>query len=127
MGVPDRILLKPGPLNEDEWKVMRQHPKLAYGWLAPITYLKQSLEIPHCHHEKWDGSGYPRGLKGEEIPPAARIFAIVDVWDALTSNRPYRKAWGKNKTIEFLREQSGKYFDPDVVSAFLQNVETIVE
>jgi len=127
MGVPDHILLKPGPLTENEWKIMRTHPKLAYDWLAPITYLQQALEIPYCHHEKWDGTGYPRGLKGEDIPFSARIFAVVDVWDALTSNRPYRAGWDKEKTLEYIREQSGKHFDPQVADTFLQNIDSILE
>jgi HD-GYP domain-containing protein (c-di-GMP phosphodiesterase class II) len=93
MGIPDSILLKPGPLTEDEWVTMRQHPIYAYNLLSNIPYLKKALEIPYCHHEKWDGSGYPRKLKGLEIPVSARIFAVVDVWDALSSNRPYRPAW----------------------------------
>ena len=91
MAIPDEILQKPGPLNEVEWEKMRQHPQYAYDMLSPITYLRPALDIPFCHHERWDGSGYPRGLKGEEIPLAARLFSIVDVWDALCSDRPYRK------------------------------------
>jgi HD-GYP domain-containing protein (c-di-GMP phosphodiesterase class II) len=127
MGVPDHILLKPSSLTDDEWKVMRQHPELAYNWLAPITYLRQALEIPYCHHEKWDGTGYPRGLKGEGIPISARIFAVVDVWDALTSDRPYRAGWSREKTIEYIREQSGKHFDPKIVDIFLQNIDSLLE
>lgn len=92
MGVPDRILLKPDKLTDDEWIVMRKHPEFAYSMLSPIHYLQGAFDIPYCHHEKWDGTGYPRGLKGEQIPVTARIFAIVDVWDALTSDRPYRAA-----------------------------------
>lgn len=99
---------------------MRQHPVYAYQMLSPIAFLRPSLDIPYCHHEKWDGTGYPRGLKGEEIPIAARIFAVVDVWDALTSDRPYRDAWPKEKTLKYIREQSGKHFDPQVVEAFLE-------
>jgi PAS domain S-box-containing protein/putative nucleotidyltransferase with HDIG domain len=120
MGVPDEILLKPGPLTDEEWVIMRKHPELAYNLLSPITYLRASLDIPYCHHEKWDGSGYPRGLKGEEIPLAARVFAIIDVWDALCSDRPYRKAWSKAKTLKHIREQAGTHFDPQVVDAFLR-------
>ena len=119
MGVADSILLKPGALTDEEWVSMRSHPLLAYNLLAPIPYLQKALEIPYCHHEKWDGSGYPQGLKGEAIPLAARIFAIVDVWDALISDRPYRKAWTKKKALEYIQEQSGKHFDPQVVKAFL--------
>jgi putative two-component system response regulator len=118
LGVPDAVLLKPGKLNEEEWGLMRQHPQLAYDMLYPIEYLRPALDIPFCHHEKWDGSGYPRGLKGGQIPLSARIFAIVDVWDALTSDRPYRSAWTKADTLIYLREQSGKHFDPMVAEAF---------
>jgi HD-GYP domain-containing protein (c-di-GMP phosphodiesterase class II) len=102
---------------------MRQHPIYAYEMLSPITYLHPALDIPYCHHEKWDGSGYPRGLKGEEIPLAARIFAIVDVLDALTSDRPYRKAWSYQKALDYIREQVGKHFDPQVVEVFLKLIE----
>ncbi|MFA5874753.1 MAG: HD domain-containing phosphohydrolase, partial [Anaerolineales bacterium] len=119
IAIPDSILLKPGPLDAREWSVMRQHPQYAYNILSPITYLAPAIHIPYCHHEKWDGSGYPRGLKGEEIPTVARIFAIVDVYDALTSNRPYRLAWTREKAIEYIREQSGKHFEPRVVKAFM--------
>ena len=119
MAIPDSILLKDGPLNEHEWDVMRLHPQYAFNLLSPITYLAPALHIPYCHHEKWDGSGYPRGLKGEEIPEVARIFAIVDVYDALTSNRPYRLAWTREKAMEYIREQSGMHFDPKVVNAFM--------
>ena len=121
MGVPDSILLKPGELTEAEWEVMRRHPGLAYEMLAPITYLKQALDVPYCHHEKWDGSGYPRGLKGEQIPLSARIFAVVDVYDALTSDRPYRAAWSPEDACRFIREQSGKHFDPQVVKIFIES------
>lgn len=120
MGIPDSILRKPAPLTDDEWDVMRQHPVLAYNLLSPIDFLKPALDIPYCHHEKWDGTGYPRGLKGEEIPLAARIFAVVDVWDALTSDRPYRSAWTEEKTLSFIHEQSGGHFDPGVVAKFLE-------
>lgn len=119
LGVPDNILLKPGELTAAEWETMRQHPAYAFNMLANIPYLKQSLDIPYCHHEKWDGTGYPQGLKGEQIPLSARIFAVADVWDALTNDRPYRKAWTKEKTIEFIKEQSGAHFDPKVVKVFL--------
>ncbi len=119
MGVPDDILRKPGPLTDEEWVIMRQHPQFAVEMLSPIAYLRQSLDIPAGHHEKWDGSGYPRGLKGEQIPLAARIFAVVDVWDALLSDRPYRKAWSQDRTTKYIREQAGKHFDPQVAEAFL--------
>ncbi len=120
MGIPDAILLKPDKLTDEEWAVMRRHPTLAYDMLSPIAYLRPALDIPYCHHEKWDGSGYPRGLKGEAIPLAARLFAVADVWDALRSDRPYRKAWTEEKTLEYIRTQSGKHFDPKAVELFLQ-------
>jgi PAS domain S-box-containing protein len=123
MGVPDTILNKPGPLTEDELRVMRMHPQYAYDMLMPITYLRPALDIPYAHHEKWDGSGYPRGLKGYAIPVAARIFAVSDVFDALTSDRPYRKAWSKEKTFEYLRSQAGRHFAPEIVEAFLSIVD----
>ncbi|MBI2758299.1 MAG: PAS domain S-box protein [Chloroflexi bacterium] len=121
MGVPDKILLKPGKLTDEEWGVMKKHPRLAYEMLAPIRYLKDSLDIPYCHHEKWDGTGYPRGLRGEQIPLSARLFSVVDVWDALTSDRPYRKAWSKEKTRQHIIESSGTHFDPVIVKAFLES------
>lgn len=123
LGVPDEILFKPEPLNEQEWKIMRQHPQYAYEMLLPISYLHPALEIPYCHHEKWDGTGYPRGLKGEEIPLSARIFAIADVYEALTSDRPYRRRWSKEEALEYIRQQSGKHFDPKVVEVFLRLIE----
>ncbi len=119
MGVPDNILLKPGPLTLTEWTYMRRHPEFAYDMLFPIEYLRPALDIPYCHHEKWDGTGYPRGLKGEQIPFAARIFTIVDVWDALRSDRPYRHAWSEETVREYIRAETGKYFDPRVTEAFL--------
>ena len=119
MGVPDSILLKPGSLNEEEWDVMRRHPMMAYDLLAPIAFLRPSLEIPYAHHEKWDGSGYPRGLKGQSIPLAARIFAIADIWDALSSDRPYRAAWPQVKVLAHIQSLAGNHLDPDVVTAFL--------
>ncbi len=118
LGVPDSILLTPNKLTDEEWEVMRKHPQYAYEMILPIEYLRPALDIPYCHHEKWDGTGYPRGLKGEEIPLSARIFAIVDVWDALTSDRPYRAAWDKQKTLQYINEQSGKHFDPHIVELF---------
>jgi PAS domain S-box-containing protein/putative nucleotidyltransferase with HDIG domain len=120
MGVPDRILLKPGPLDEAEWQVMRKHPEYAFDMLSPISFLNRALEIPAFHHEKWDGSGYPRGLKGIEIPLAARLFAVVDVWDAMTSDRPYRQALSQAEALAYIRAQAGKHFDPQVVERFLQ-------
>jgi response regulator RpfG family c-di-GMP phosphodiesterase/putative methionine-R-sulfoxide reductase with GAF domain len=125
MGVPDSILLKPGALTEEEWAIMQQHPQFAYDLLSPISYLHEALEIPYCHHEKWDGSGYPRKLAGEQIPLSARIFAVVDVWDALTNERPYRPAWPKEKVIEHIRANSGTHFDPQMVEMFLENIVNI--
>ena len=118
MGIPDSILLKPGPLTDEEWKIMREHPIKAFKLLIKIPFLRPSLDIPQYHHERWDGTGYPNGLKKEEIPLAARIFAIVDVWDALLSNRPYRRAWSIEDTIAHIHEQSGKHFDPNIVDVF---------
>ncbi len=123
MAVPDKILHKNGPLTEREKAVMRQHPVNAYNMLYPIAYLRPALDIPYCHHEKWDGSGYPRGLKGEDIPLPARIFTIIDVWDALRSNRPYRKAWSKKKTIAYILEEAGKSFEPGLVKSFLDVIQ----
>ncbi len=119
MGVPDSIVLKPGALTQEEWAIMRRHPQYAYDMLSPIAYLRKALEIPYCHHEKWDGTGYPRGLKSSQIPLTARIFAVVDVWDALTSDRPYREAWQKDKAAQYIREQAGLHFDPQAVRVFL--------
>jgi len=120
MGVPDAILLKPGKLKDDEWDIMRKHPVFAYEWLYPIEYLRPALAIPYSHHEKWDGTGYPLGLKGEQIPLPARLFAVVDVWDALSSDRPYRPAWPREKVIQYILEQAGTHFDPQAVEWFLQ-------
>ena len=122
MGVPDAILLKPGSLTEDEWVIMRKHPQFAYDMLLPIDYLFPALDIPYCHHEKWDGSGYPRGLVGKQIPMAARLFAVIDVWDALSSDRPYRNGWPKEKVEEYIREQSGHHFEPIIVERFFSSV-----
>lgn len=117
IGIPDAILLKPGKLTEEEWEIMRRHTTYAYDMLAPIAYLRQALDIPYCHHERWDGSGYPRGLKGQQIPLAARIFSAVDVYDALISVRPYKTAWSHGDALQYLHEQKGKHFDPAVVDA----------
>jgi PAS domain S-box-containing protein len=122
IGIPDSILLKPGELTDTEWQLMRKHPRFAFDMLSPIAYLLPALDIPFCHHEKWDGTGYPRGLKGEQIPLAARIFAVVDVYDALISDRPYRKSLSKNEALAYIRGQSGKHFDPAVVEVFLAAV-----
>lgn len=120
LGVPDNILLKPGPLTEEEWVIMRRDPTYAYEWLSPIAYLLPSLIIPYFHHEKWDGTGYPRGLSGEQIPLAARIFALVDAWDALRSDRPYRASWPVGKVVAHIRGLAGTHFDPQLVELFLK-------
>jgi PAS domain S-box-containing protein len=119
MGIPDSILLKPDSLTDGEWKIMHMHPQYAFEMLAPISYLRPALDIPGSHHEKWDGTGYPRGLKGEQIPLAARIFAVVDVFDALSSDRPYRKAWPRDKALQYILDEKGKFFDPRVVDVFM--------
>ena len=119
LGIPDNILLKPGKLTEDEWVIMRQHTSHAFDMLMPIAYLRPAFDIPYCHHEKWDGSGYPRGLKGELIPLVARIFAVIDVWDALRSDRPYRTSWSVERVRDHIIAGSGTHFDPRVVEAFL--------
>lgn len=123
MGIPDAILLKPARLTDEEWEIMRRHPVYAYQLLSPMPYLRPLLDIPYCHHEKWDGTGYPRGLKGEDIPLTARIFAVADVWDALRSDRPYRPAWTAHKAREYIRDQAGTHFDPKVVEVFLQIID----
>jgi HD-GYP domain-containing protein (c-di-GMP phosphodiesterase class II) len=123
MGIPDNILFKPTPLTDEEWIIMRKHPEYAYQLLSPITYLREAIAIPYCHHERWDGSGYPQGLKGEQIPLAARIFAVVDVYDALSFARPYRAAWQEDKVIEYIKSLSGILFDPRVVELFLKFLE----
>jgi HD-GYP domain-containing protein (c-di-GMP phosphodiesterase class II) len=120
MGIPDRILLKPGPLTTDEWITMRQHPQFARALLTPIDYLRPAKDIPAYHHERWDGSGYPVGLKGEEIPLSARLFAVVDVYDALTSDRPYRSAWSKKAALNYIQNEAGRLFDPAITSKFLE-------
>lgn len=127
MGVPDNILRKKGPLTQVEILEMHKHPQYAYDLLAPITYLRPTVEIAYCHHEWWDGSGYPRGLKGEEIPLSARIFAVADVWDALSSDRPYRKAWPRKKILEYIKSLSGKQFDPHVLSVFYELIENEIK
>jgi len=119
LGVPDSILLKPGPLTDEEWAIMRQHPVYAYDLLYPIAYLRPALDIPRWHHERWDGTGYPHGLKAEQIPLAARLFAVADVVDALRSDRPYRPAWSEARVREHIRTAAGSHFDPQAVQAFL--------
>ena len=124
IGIPDSILHKPAALSDEEWTIMRKHPQFVYDMLSAVEYLRPALNIPYCHHEKWDGTGYPRRLKGEQIPLAARLFAVVDVWDALTSDRPYRPAWSQEDALIFIREQSGKHFDPQVVDLFFKVIES---
>jgi putative two-component system response regulator len=125
--VPDSILLKPGPLDAAEWKLMRLHPVHARQLLEPIKFLRPALDIPCWHHEKWDGTGYPNGLKGKQIPLAARIFAVVDVWDALRSKRPYHDAWPDQRALEFILDQSSKHFDPEMVEHFMHLERPIAE
>jgi len=126
IGIPDHILLKKGELTMQERAIIKMHPVYAYEILSPIPYLHQALEVPYCHHEKWDGTGYPRGLKGNQIPFSARLFAVVDVWDALLSDRPYRSAWSIEQASEYILEQSGKYFDPEIATVFLENITVMV-
>lgn len=123
MAIPDSILLKAGPLSAQEQEIMQQHPQFAYDMLSPIAYLRPALDIPYCHHEKWDGSGYPRGLRGDQIPLAARIFTIVDVWDAVRTDRHYRKAWSKQMAKEYIHKQAGILFDPGIVDTFLKVIQ----
>jgi HD-GYP domain-containing protein (c-di-GMP phosphodiesterase class II) len=122
MGIPDRILHKPGPLTSEEWTTMREHPRYACALLTPIDYLRPARDIPTYHHERWDGSGYPDGLKGNEIPLSARLFAVVDVYDALTSDRPYRSAWSEKAALNYIKKEAGKLFDPTITSKFLELV-----
>jgi PAS domain S-box-containing protein/putative nucleotidyltransferase with HDIG domain len=119
MSIPDTVLLKAGPLTTEEWEIMRRHPVYAYELLSPIAYLRQALDIPYCHHERWDGTGYPRGLKGDQIPLAARIFALADTWDALVSERRYHSAWSEERVLGHIRFLMGSQFDPNVVEVFL--------
>ena len=120
LGVPDHILFKPGPLTDEEWATMRKHPTFAHELMAPIDYLHRALDIPYCHHERWDGTGYPRGLKGEQIPLAARLFSVVDVYDALRSERPYHSKWSKEDALAYIRSHAGTQFDPKSVELFLR-------
>jgi putative nucleotidyltransferase with HDIG domain len=123
MGIPDEILRKPGKLTTSERKIVERHPIYGYELLSHIPHLEKAMDIPYCHHERWDGGGYPRGLKGAETPLAARIFSVIDVWDALLSDRPYSKAWSREEVIELITKESGKHFDPNVVKVFLKLVE----
>jgi HD-GYP domain-containing protein (c-di-GMP phosphodiesterase class II) len=121
IGIPDSILRKPGPLTPEEWSIMRRHPELAFEMLQSIAYLRPALDIPYCHHEHWDGTGYPRGLKGEQIPLPARIFTLVDIWDALhAADRPYRASLSREETCAELRKIAGTHLDPMVVESFLR-------
>jgi PAS domain S-box-containing protein/putative nucleotidyltransferase with HDIG domain len=120
IGIPDAVLKKPGPLDEEEWSLMRQHPVWAHEMISAVEFLQPALDIPYCHHERWDGDGYPRGLAGESIPLSARVFAVVDVWDALRSDRPYSEAWDEERVVAYLRDQAGGHFDPTVVEEFLE-------
>lgn len=127
IGIPDSILLKPDKLSDGEWVWMKQHPQYAYDLMKNIPFLRRALNVPYCHHEHWDGSGYPRGLVGEEIPLSARIFTVIDVWDALTSERSYRKdKWSGDRALQYIQENSGKLFDPEVVKVFLSHFELVV-
>ena len=123
IGVPDAVLQFPGPLNDEQWALMRQHPDIAMHILEPIAFLKDARDIPYCHHERWDGTGYPRGLRGTEIPLWARIFAIVDVFDALSSKRVYRQAMSLIEVLDHIKAGSGSHFDPAVVQAFCRLIE----
>jgi len=125
MGVPDHILLKPGKLSEEEWIIMKRHPVIARDLLRPIKHLEEAIDIPYCHHEKWDGSGYPQGLRGEDIPRAARLFAVVDIWDALRSDRPYREGWSEAAVLEHLHQIAGSHLDPELVDLFCASVHEI--
>jgi putative nucleotidyltransferase with HDIG domain len=127
MAVPDNILFKPGKLSNEEWAIMKMHPKYAIDMLTPVEFLKPALNIPHYHHEKWDGSGYPYGLKGEEIPFEARIFSAVDVWDALLCVRPYKQAWEKDEAMNYIQQQSSSHFDPQVIIVFEEVVKASQE
>ncbi len=122
MGVPDAILLKPGPLTDEEWEIMRRHPAHAKDFLSPIVHLRPAIDIPYGHHEHWDGTGYPEGRSGEEIPFTARVFAAVDIWDALLSDRPYRPAWSEERALDYIQSLSGTHLDPDVVRLFVDAV-----
>jgi len=120
--IPVQIRFKRRPLVAEEWEIMRRHPDIAVELLSPVSYLEPALEIPHWHHEKWNGSGYPDGLHQENIPFSARLFALADVYDALTSNRPYRSAWSKQDAVQYIETQAGTHFDPRIVPEFLNMV-----
>lgn len=120
IGIPDAILNKPGPLTEPEWELMKQHPGFGFEILSPIVFLQPAAEIAHCHHENWDGSGYPQGLKAEKIPRFARIVSVCNVWNALVSDQPYRRAWMQKDALSYIEDASGKQFDPEVVDTFVR-------
>jgi len=124
MGVPESILLKPGKLTSLEWEIVRKHPDYAYDLIYPVEYLRPCLPIPYSHHEKWDGTGYPQRLHGKEIPLPARLFAVVDVWETLSSDRVYREAWPEEKLMDYIQQQSGTHFDPEVVELFMMAITT---
>ena len=117
--VPSWVLQKRGPLTPDEWDLIHQHPTRAAEIIQPVSFLRTALDVPLYHHERWDGSGYPHGIGGDDIPVVARIFAVADVWDALTCDRPYRPAWSQDLAVDFIRKNAGSHFDPLVVEAFL--------
>lgn len=123
ISIPDKILHKPARLTVEEREIVEQHPETAYKLLLPITYLNKAIEIPFSHHEKWDGTGYPQKLKGKRIPVSARIFAIADVWDALSNDRPYHESWSREKIIRYFIDESGKHFDPEIMNIFLEMLE----
>jgi putative nucleotidyltransferase with HDIG domain len=123
IGIPDTVLQKPDRLTKEEWEIVRLHPRYAYDLLSPISYLGPTIDIPYCHHERWDGTGYPRGLAGEQIPLAARIFSVVDVWDSMGSDRPYRERLPQGVIVAYIQTQIGKQFDPLVVEHFLALLE----
>jgi HD-GYP domain-containing protein (c-di-GMP phosphodiesterase class II) len=127
VGIPDAILLKPGKLSRSEWDVIRKHPGYGYELIYPVEYFRPCFPIPYAHHEKWDGTGYPRGLKGEQIPLAARLFAIADVWDTLSSNVVYREAWPQERVIEYIQHESGTHFDPRAVELFLRAINEMTQ
>lgn len=127
VGIADAILIKPGPLDPEEWTIMKQHPLIARDLMSDIEFLKPSIDIPYCHHERWNGTGYPQGLAGEKIPLAARLFAIIDVWDALSEDRVYKRAWQEDEVLHYIREQAGIHFDPEIVELFLDHYDEIKE
>jgi len=127
IGIPDSILIKPGALTKEEFEVIKTHPQIAYDILHDIDYLKNCIDIPYCHHEKWNGEGYPRGISGKDIPVAARIFAVIDVWDALSHSRVYKDAWPEAEVLTYIEERSGIQFDPNIVKVFLNNYQSITK